>query len=169
MTVSLLDQHPQHRVHVKNMYIRAQLRRRNGRRNIKEYKRHDVCRQVHPVVTRLCAAIEGTDPARLADCLGLDPSRFRGAAGGGTASDAREDALVSGSAYFDDEDRFKVAASCRPRCDSCLCPAPVLQCLAQQSSAQGTWPAWPYTPAQHGDTAMHPLTRDVTTPCAGCL
>ncbi len=64
--------------------------------------------QVHPVVSRLCAAIEGTDPARLADCLGLDPSRFRGAAGGGAAADAREDALVSGSAYFDDEDRFKV-------------------------------------------------------------
>ena len=65
-------------------------------------------RQVHPVVTRLCAPIEGTDPARLADCLGLDPSRFRGASGGGAAADAREDALVSGSAYFDDEDRFKV-------------------------------------------------------------
>ena len=60
------------------------------------------------MVSRLCAAIEGTDPARLADCLGLDPSRFRGAAGGGAAADAREDALVSGSAYFDDEDRFKV-------------------------------------------------------------
>jgi len=59
------------------------------------------------VVTRLCAPIEGTDPARLADCLGLDPSRFRGASGGSAAADAREDALVSGSAYFDDEDRFK--------------------------------------------------------------
>jgi len=64
------------------------------------------------VVTRLCAPIEGTDPARLADCLGLDPSRFRGASGGGAAADAREDALVSGSAYFDDEDRFKVCCTC---------------------------------------------------------
>ena len=33
--------------------------------------------QVHPVVSRLCAPIEGTDGAHIADCLGLDPSRFR--------------------------------------------------------------------------------------------
>ena len=59
-------------------------------------------------MTRLCAPIEGTDAARLADCLGLDPSRFRGASSGNSVADAREDALVSGSAYFDDEDRFKV-------------------------------------------------------------
>jgi DNA polymerase alpha subunit A len=53
--------------------------------------------------------MEGTDPARLADCLGLDPSRFHGSAGT-SAADAREDALVTGSAYFEDEDRFKVRA-----------------------------------------------------------
>ena len=32
--------------------------------------------QVHPVVSRLCQPIEGTDAARIADCLGLDPSKF---------------------------------------------------------------------------------------------
>lgn len=32
--------------------------------------------QLHPVISRLCAPIEGTDAARLADCLGLDASKF---------------------------------------------------------------------------------------------
>ena len=31
--------------------------------------------QIHPVVSRLCASIQGTSPARLADCLGLDSSK----------------------------------------------------------------------------------------------
>ena len=32
--------------------------------------------QLHPVISRLCALIEGTDAARLADCLGLDAFKF---------------------------------------------------------------------------------------------
>ncbi|KAG2209774.1 hypothetical protein INT47_001922 [Mucor saturninus] len=32
--------------------------------------------QVHPPLTRLCSPIEGTDPARLAECLGLDTKRY---------------------------------------------------------------------------------------------
>lgn len=31
--------------------------------------------QLHPVVSRLCASIQGTSPERLADCLGLDASK----------------------------------------------------------------------------------------------
>lgn len=31
--------------------------------------------QIHPVISRLCASIQGTSPARLADCLGLDSSK----------------------------------------------------------------------------------------------
>lgn len=33
--------------------------------------------QVHPVVSRLIEPIEGTDPSRVAACLGLDPSKFK--------------------------------------------------------------------------------------------
>ncbi|KOM56825.1 hypothetical protein LR48_Vigan10g271700 [Vigna angularis] len=32
--------------------------------------------QIHPVVSRLCASIQGTSPERLADCSGLDSSKF---------------------------------------------------------------------------------------------
>ncbi|KAL6508983.1 hypothetical protein OROHE_021542 [Orobanche hederae] len=33
--------------------------------------------QIHPVVSRLCASIEGTSPTRLADCLVLDSFKFQ--------------------------------------------------------------------------------------------
>lgn len=33
--------------------------------------------QIHPVVSRLCSSIEGTNPERLADCLGLDSSKVK--------------------------------------------------------------------------------------------
>lgn len=33
--------------------------------------------QIHPIVSRLIEPIEGTDPSRVATCLGLDPSKFK--------------------------------------------------------------------------------------------
>ena len=33
--------------------------------------------QIHPVVSRLCAPIEGTDAGHIADCLGLDSAKVR--------------------------------------------------------------------------------------------
>ena len=68
--------------------------------------------QVHPVVLRLCAPIEGTDAARLADCLGLDPAKYHAAAaaGGGSLRDAQEDALVASASALDDDARYKVRA-----------------------------------------------------------
>lgn len=59
--------------------------------------------QVFPVVSRLCAPIDGTDAGRLADCLGLDGSRYRQAA---AAGESREDALLAAAASLDDEDRW---------------------------------------------------------------
>lgn len=41
------------------------------------------------MVSRLCAPIEGTDPMRIAECLGLDSSRFKGAAAAAGACAAR--------------------------------------------------------------------------------
>ncbi|KAH8271225.1 hypothetical protein KR018_001622, partial [Drosophila ironensis] len=33
--------------------------------------------QVHPVVTRMVEVLEGTDASRIAECLGMDPTKFR--------------------------------------------------------------------------------------------
>ncbi|GAX83060.1 hypothetical protein CEUSTIGMA_g10486.t1 [Chlamydomonas eustigma] len=64
--------------------------------------------QVHPVVSRLCAPIEGTDAAHIADCLGLDPSRFRSGGsrnGAGITSYQGED-YGCGLSALDDDSNF---------------------------------------------------------------
>ena len=65
--------------------------------------------QVHPVVLRLCEPIEETDAPKLANCLGLDASRYHSkkSSGRGLQDDA---GLISG-ARFDDEDLYK---ECEP-------------------------------------------------------
>ncbi|KAL6580137.1 hypothetical protein OROMI_008161 [Orobanche minor] len=36
-----------------------------------------LAQQIHPMISRLCESIQGTSPSRLAECLGLDPSKFQ--------------------------------------------------------------------------------------------
>lgn len=69
-----------------------------------DYKYY-LAHQVHPVVSRLCAPMEGTSAGQIADCLGLDPSKFHAQTSRDSAS-AREDALLGGGASLDDEDRY---------------------------------------------------------------
>nr|XP_034328264.1 DNA polymerase alpha catalytic subunit isoform X1 [Crassostrea gigas] len=64
--------------------------------------------QVHPVVSRLCDPIEGTDAAHLAECLGLDPSGYKHTA----RYDEEDEALLNGTEISDEEkyrdcERFK--------------------------------------------------------------
>ncbi|GFR41815.1 hypothetical protein Agub_g2585, partial [Astrephomene gubernaculifera] len=71
--------------------------------------------QIHPVVSRLVSPLEGTDAAHIADCLGLDPARYRGAAGGGGGGGEEEESSLllgaSGGTLMDEEDNFR---SCSP-------------------------------------------------------
>ena len=67
--------------------------------------------QVHPVVSRLCAPIEGTDAARLADCLGLDAAKFGNQTGGASLADLREEALLASASSLDDDALYKVGAA----------------------------------------------------------
>ncbi|KZT09817.1 uncharacterized protein LAESUDRAFT_756049 [Laetiporus sulphureus 93-53] len=70
--------------------------------------------QILPPIERLCEPIEGTDRARLAECLGLDASRYRSSAG---ESEERYfgtlDSLISEAERFNDADHFIV------RCRQC--------------------------------------------------
>ncbi|KAL6961477.1 DNA-directed DNA polymerase [Sarracenia purpurea var. burkii] len=71
--------------------------------------------QIHPVVSRLCASIQGTSPARLADCLGLDSSKFQSKSSGGVNNDASISLLCA----VDDKERY---GGCQPlilTCPSC--------------------------------------------------
>ena len=59
-----------------------------------------LAQQLHPVVSRLCDPLEGTDAARIALCLGLDPENYR-RSGRHAQDDAEEEREMR------DEDRFR--------------------------------------------------------------
>ena len=67
--------------------------------------------QVHPVVSRLCQPIEGTDAAHIANCLGLDPSKFHHQVVTANGGDEYDDDLLAPAAALDDSERFK---RCKP-------------------------------------------------------
>ena len=65
--------------------------------------------QIHPVISRLCAPIEETDGAKMAECLGMDSNKFRSQSRGG--DDELDDTVGGGVFGLDDEERF---ADCKP-------------------------------------------------------
>ncbi|KAM0946265.1 putative DNA-directed DNA polymerase [Dioscorea sansibarensis] len=76
--------------------------------------------QIHPVVSRLCASIQGTSPARLADCLGLDSSKYQYNA----AESAGKGPTVLLS-VLDDGERY---SGCMPLRLSCPCCSSSFDC-----------------------------------------
>ncbi|KAI7829018.1 DNA polymerase family B-domain-containing protein [Gamsiella multidivaricata] len=71
--------------------------------------------QIHPPLERLCDPIEGTDATRLAECLGLDTSKFRSA----VRATAQEEELQTLASQLSDAERFKDAAPLELRCRAC--------------------------------------------------
>ncbi|KAF9933576.1 DNA-directed DNA polymerase alpha catalytic subunit pol1 [Mortierella alpina] len=71
--------------------------------------------QVHPPLDRLCGPIEGTDATRLADCLGLDTSKFRSA----VRPTGQEEELQTLGSQLSDAERYKDAEALELRCRSC--------------------------------------------------
>ncbi|XP_041358143.1 DNA polymerase alpha catalytic subunit-like [Gigantopelta aegis] len=84
--------------------------------NLKIDTKYYLAHQVHPVVCRLCDPIEGTDAARLAECLGLDPSGYRHVAAG---DDDAEDALLG--VQLSEEERYKDCDRFKFRCPGAQC------------------------------------------------
>lgn len=71
--------------------------------------------QVHPPLDRLCGPIEGTDATRLADCLGLDTSKFRSV----VRSDTQDQELQTLGSQLSDAERYKDAEPLELRCRGC--------------------------------------------------
>ncbi|OXH31047.1 DNA polymerase alpha subunit A [Cryptococcus neoformans] len=69
---------------------------------------------LHPIL-RLCETIEGTERARLAECLGLDPLRYTSA---GTV-EAQEKEFFTFDSQISDNDRFRDADPLNLVCPSC--------------------------------------------------
>ncbi|KAH9072265.1 DNA polymerase alpha catalytic subunit [Lactarius deliciosus] len=70
--------------------------------------------QILPPIERLCDPIEGTDRARLAECLGLDPGRYRSVVT--ETEDRRFSTLES---RLPESERYKDAAPFVVRCRAC--------------------------------------------------
>ncbi|ELR17510.1 DNA polymerase (pol2), putative [Acanthamoeba castellanii str. Neff] len=72
--------------------------------------------QIHPPLSRLCGPIEGTDPAQIAECLGLNPAKFQSH----VATEGDEQSLDSFSfvpkSLMDDDEKFK---NCEPLVVTC--------------------------------------------------
>jgi DNA polymerase alpha subunit A len=73
------------------------------RSDLKIDTRYYLEQQVHPVVARLCDPIEGTDAARIAECLGLDASGYRQAL---RRVEDEEDALL-GTVQESDAEKYR--------------------------------------------------------------
>ncbi|XP_050380225.1 DNA polymerase alpha catalytic subunit isoform X2 [Argentina anserina] len=94
--------------------------------------------QIHPVVSRLCASIQGTSPQRLADCLGIDSSKYKVHSSEGVTNE-------SSSLFFsvDDEERYRECKSLILTCPSCSgtfdCPA-IFNSIAKSINEKPTKP-----------------------------
>ncbi|KAE9979169.1 hypothetical protein BLS_010101 [Venturia inaequalis] len=75
-------------------------------------------KQILPPVERLCAPISGTNITQLADCLGLDTSKYRVSTVSQTSS-SRADDLQPLESQIPDSVRFKEALPLQLRCVAC--------------------------------------------------
>lgn len=101
--------------------------------------------------------IEGTDSARIAECLGLDPAKFSGGgSGGGPADSAADD--VFGAALEDDEARFSDAAPLQLGCAACgevSRARPLHAALAAPADGKHPCLACPHCGTDYDGVAMH--------------
>ncbi|KAI3799023.1 hypothetical protein L1987_34311 [Smallanthus sonchifolius] len=74
-----------------------------------------LAQQIHPVVSRLCASIEGTSPSILADCLGLDPSKFQSKSIE-IANNGHSSSVICAT---DDEERYRGCEALSLSCPGC--------------------------------------------------
>ncbi|XVE87107.1 hypothetical protein DITRI_Ditri18aG0089600 [Diplodiscus trichospermus] len=74
-----------------------------------------LAQQIHPVVSRLCASIQGTSPERLADCLGLDSSKFQSKSSEAVSNDPANAFLFA----VDDKERYQGCEPLTLSCPSC--------------------------------------------------
>ncbi|CAI2737550.1 unnamed protein product [Dicrocoelium dendriticum] len=75
--------------------------------------------QIHPVVCRLVSPIEGTSPARIADCLGLDPSGYQRQGTALTGVDEDDEIVASegaGNGFSSWGDVDPLTVSCPAKC-----------------------------------------------------
>ena len=67
--------------------------------------------QVHPVVSRICAVIQGTDAGQLASCLGLDSSKFHKTDNAGDKNASAFASMSEAADRFENVEKLNVCCS----------------------------------------------------------
>ncbi|XP_074657943.1 DNA polymerase alpha catalytic subunit-like [Tubulanus polymorphus] len=70
--------------------------------------------QVHPVVSRLCDPIDGTDAAHIAECLGLDASGYKH-----SHNDQNEEDAMLGITHLSEDEKYKDCERYTFHCPDC--------------------------------------------------
>jgi len=86
--------------------------------------------QVLPSVDRLCDSIEGTDRARLAECLGLNPTEYARI----MSAPQQDRSLGILDSLVPDIERFRNTTPFRARCHACSTDTPFLRLLEAETS-----------------------------------
>jgi len=73
-----------------------------------------LAQQIHPPISRLLNPIDGTDSGRIAECLGLDPSKFR------HEVVKADDEDVMPNVVLEDKERFRDCTPLQVTCPACL-------------------------------------------------
>lgn len=84
--------------------------------NLKVDIKYYLAQQIHPVVSRLCDPIEGTDAARIAECLGLDPTSYRRQL---QRAEEGDDLGLGEKTVLDAQDRFRDCEKFKFTCRKC--------------------------------------------------
>ncbi|PPQ65503.1 hypothetical protein CVT24_010799 [Panaeolus cyanescens] len=95
--------------------------------------------QILPPIERLCDPIEGTDRSRLAECLGLDPERYRSVTIGG----GDERIFSSLDSQMSDAERFRDAIPLTIRCRHCQTKTPFKPITDDECFLQPSGPTCP--------------------------
>lgn len=90
--------------------------------------------QIHPPVARLCAPIDGTDASRLAECLGLDPSKYNVGMRSSEADQSEEFATLD--SQISDAERFKNCERLTVKCEHCQTPQEFAGVVREQGEGQ---------------------------------
>ncbi|ORZ24563.1 DNA polymerase family B-domain-containing protein [Absidia repens] len=88
---------------------------KNGEKQLGKNIEWYLNQQVHPPIARLCSPIDGTDAAHLAECLGLDGSKFTHV----SMANGDGDTYVTLESQISDAERFKDCDRLELQCRHC--------------------------------------------------
>lgn len=91
--------------------------------------------QIHPPVSRLCIPIDGTDDGLIAECLGLDPKKFKSS----SRSSHERDDYIAFDSLISDSERFKNVEKLSIICYNCKSQHVINELIPKESPSSSPW------------------------------